>query len=76
MDMSKNILLISSKLFEPESRIPNVEITVVQKPNQGTSPKWGCNPFRVSFLVLFGQAKRTTPAETLIKTNATFAKLS
>ncbi len=31
----------------------NAEITVAQKPNQGTNPKWGSNSFWGSFFVSF-----------------------
>jgi hypothetical protein len=33
--------------------IINPEFTVVQKPDQGTNPKRGCNPFRGAFFVSF-----------------------
>jgi len=46
-------ILFFIQLFEPKSRITNAEATVAPKPNQGTNPKWRCNPFRGSFFVSF-----------------------
>ena len=59
-------LFLSTLLLN--NRITNVEITVVQKPHQGTIPKWGCNPFRGSFFGSFlEKQKRTQPLERSIK---------
>ena len=47
------------KRFNPKSRITNAEATVVQKLNQGTNPKSGCNQFRGSFFVTFLEKQKS-----------------
>ena len=46
--------------FKTKSRITTAEATVVLKLNQGTTPKKGCNLFRVSFFGSFLDKQKRT----------------